>query len=222
MNARSFMYDLEEVLALSKLSPESKTFRRRADRLIKDRCDLESLDFPEKKRLERIYWTSGLLYCAYFLLYITGLFLYGKTLSEPVSDAGFWLIMAGFAVAYLLLLPAIRSSILLSRARRAYTRGFIRDLGQKLQQLTPGQLEAVDLFIHDSPPCTWGEPVRPGDMYVCYGCGCTFPIGKNDWDELTEVNCPHCGSDQYIFWSSAEVPATNELLQILHDLFIEE
>lgn len=216
------MYDLEEILALSKLPPESKTFRRHADRLVKDRCDLESLNFPEKKRLERLSLISGLVGSAYFILFIAGLLLYGRTLDAPVSDAAFWLIMAGFVPAYLLMFLGIRSSIILGRARRIYTRGFIRSLGLKLQQLTSEQFDAVDLFVHNSPPCAWGEPVRPGDMYACFGCSCTFPVGENDWDDLTEVSCPCCGSTQYIFYASAEVPATKELLHILHDLFIEE
>lgn len=221
MNFYNFMFDLEEILELSRLPSDSRQYRRRVARLFRKYDYLDELGFPGKRRWERVQKTSMLVSFAYCALFFAGVFMYGRTLTEPACDAAFWIIMAGLLLWYLLMLPAVRASFMLGRLRREYMSGVIQSLGRKLQKFTPGQFDAVNLFIYNAPPFTWGEPVRPGDGYGCYNCGCIFPADENQLDEF-EPCCPDCGSGDYIFFASAEVPATKELLQILHELFIEE
>lgn len=223
MQLSDFLYQLDELLELSKLPPNSCKFDRQADCLIRTNYDLDSLDFPEKAHWERIQIIWSIVGCALFVLYLVGLLLYAKYTQKTASDLAFWLIMLGFLICYLPLGYAIYASFKLRHFRQKYTRGKLREFGTWLQALTPEQFETIDLLIHEQPPCNWGEAVRPGDVYGCCYCGCTFPIGENDWEENKLPCCPECGSSsRLILTIPAEIHATKEDLLLMHDLFIEE
>lgn len=78
MQLSDFLYQLDELLELSKLPPNSRKFDRQADCLIRTNYDLDSLDFPEKAHWERVQIIWSIVGCALFVLYLVGLLLYAK------------------------------------------------------------------------------------------------------------------------------------------------
>lgn len=217
-----FFYNLPELCAISGLAPDSFRYRRRVALLIWNHGLEDQINFPGKRRLERTVLLCTLTGCTYYAVLFTSLILYGRAHTQPISDAGSWLVLLSLLAGYLLLICAVRAALQLSRRRAEAIHSMLQPIMEKLQRFSPDQLDAAAELIINLPPYLDGAPVGPQDTLCCFACVRTFPAEPLDFSPECSVTCPFCGSEKYVLFGSEDAPAAEETLKTIHDLFIEE
>ena len=222
MTLLEFANDLEEVLELSRMDPASREYRKAVKALLKGiPVDADLMDYPGKRRWEYIYLASTLISVAYIIAVFAAIVRYSRTLDGPVSNAGFWLIMGGLAISFVLLAPAGYAGVQMDRLRHRHIREKIDLLAGRLQALTQEQFERIDALLHNIPDFYFSEECTPVTPCGCYRCVLTFEADVRETDYMDPV-CPRCGCNDRIVYGGEGFPVTVQDLQILHDLFIEE
>ena len=212
-----FMSHLDSVRQLSDLNPHSRDYRKKFKSL-KSQYYLSSYCIPQLRRYE-IIQTAFTLFGIAFFIFLCVLWMFDGKMSDAKLLAG---ILFGCNGAVVSLLTILFTAVRIHCIKRNHFRERITTLGKRLNMLTPDQYERVNRLCRNSPGFQWGEDVQPGDICGCFNCIRTFPAVKYDPYEEQYLSCPYCDTETEFVCGSSDVPVNEEILQILHDLFIEE
>jgi len=212
-----FKNHLDDVRHLSDLNPHSRDYQKKF-KYLKSKYVLSSYCIPQLRRYE-IIQTAFALFGIAFLIFLCVLWIFHGKISEEKLLSEIFFGVNGTVVS---LLTIFFTAIRIHCIKRKHFRERITTLGKRLRMLTPDQYERVNRLCRNSPGFAWGEEVQPGDICGCFNCIRTFPAIKYDPYEEQYLSCPNCNTETEFVCGSSEVPVTDELLHILHDLFIEE
>lgn len=211
-----FSRHLDSVRQLYALNPHSLDYRRKF-KALKSQYFLSSGCIPQLRRYEVFRATFTLFGIVFFI------FLCVHLSDENMSDTELFSGIFGLCSCMIFsILGILYATLRIHCIRRSHFRERITTLGKRLNRLTPEEYERVNRLCLNSPGFEWGEDVQPGDICGCFKCIRTFPVIKFDPCEEQYLHCPSCGTQTEFVSGSSDVPITEDILQILHDLFIEE
>ena len=212
-----FMNHLDNVRQLYALPPRSRDYWKKF-KAPKNQYVLSSHCIPQLHRYESIQAAFTVFGIAYSL-FLCGLWLFSEKMSDAHLRSAILMCCIGFVFS---LITVLYTVLRIHCIKHKHFRERITTLGERLNSLSPEEYEHVNRLCRNSPGFEWGEDVQPGDICGCFKCICTFPAVKYDPYEDQYLHCPYCDTETELVFGSSDVPINEEILQILHDLFIEE
>lgn len=216
---RDFLPEVREFLALA---PGTKAYKEALADFCQKLPDAETFD-PQVKKWERIVNICLLISLIGFVSLIVLCIVTacrGQKLFSPAQRKLAFALMALFLIPEI---PMLYANWRKEHLAKAVIDREIRRFGEALNQLSDAQFSRVQALLNSDPEYFYGdEPPAPGDACGCFECAYIFPADSPGLNWAEDIpSCPRCDSP-FLVYGTAEIPADEETLNLIHNLFFEE